>query len=104
MKPHTPAEPSIKPEQHDELRRLYDSHLTYAAIAEHFGTSITSVRRALDRINIRTTNRYRGQRERIDHPDDSRAIRITDYPTTITAHLMGDPTPARLAMIHGGRG
>lgn len=113
MRPIYPTPPSIPENQYDQLREMFRANVIYKDIARHFGVSISSVRRALERCgelepggsrrsstNVPAGGETAGRVERVDVKD---AILISDRPETLTGAFFGDPSPERLRLVQGDR-
>ncbi len=103
---------SIPVERLPELRKMYDAGDKLVAMSNHFGTSQTTVRKALTKLGLPPIRKRDAEmRGTVSIPSsgklvgrrDEWKVRITDRPATLTAGLMGDPTPQHLQRVHGDK-
>lgn len=89
---------------------MYDAKATLPAMARHFGTSISSVRRAIKRVGlpgIRARDRgpivSKGTGQPMLRQEDWR-VRVQDEPDTLLNRLIHEgPSPERRRLMEEGR-
>jgi len=86
----------------EHILELKAAGLSPRKIADEVGLSHITVRRVL-KPKYGYYYKPAHAQAAVYHVDDTNAIRFTDYPDSITAAIMGDPTPQRRAWLAGGR-
>jgi hypothetical protein len=77
-----------------QVHRMRAEGKSFYAIADHFGVNHMTIRRI-----VSPGYAPRSPYQPKPKPLEVEPVRITDYPTTLTAAICGDPTPQRRALI-----
>jgi hypothetical protein len=97
--------PKLTDAQIADIHRMKGKGNTVVEIADAYGVSQITIRRVLDPKTYSRDKEKRQNNMRLYpiKPDLAKnAVRITDYPQTLTAALCGDPTPQRRRLMQEG--
>jgi hypothetical protein len=91
--------PAKKHIPRDRVLKMIDRGKSFAAVADHFGVHHMTIRRIVTPGYGPKSPKPRKPKTPPDRP--AWRVRITDYPDTLTAAILGDPTPQRRRLLDG---
>jgi transposase len=101
--------PKLTPAQVEDIKKMRAAKMSVAEIANAYGVSHMTIRRELEPSTHKTARHtpkteYKPRAYGLNMGDRLDPVyRITDWPTTLTAALLGDPTPQRRKLMEEGR-